>query len=79
MAQVACRRCGQTSYSVAYWSGTDHCPRCSAELPRPRGITARIRDGSRGGTEWTALPQPVPRELPAGMIDSVRSLLRERG
>jgi ribosomal protein S27E len=77
MAQVACQRCGQTSYSVAYWSGTDHCPRCSAELPRPTGITARIRHGA-GAPEWAALPQPVPRELPAGMVDSVRSVLRER-
>jgi hypothetical protein len=67
MAQVACRRCGATAFSVAYWSNTDHCPRCGTELPRPPGITARIRE-----REATAPP------LPPKMIDSVRAVLRER-
>jgi hypothetical protein len=81
MAQVACLRCGQTSFSVAYWTSTDHCPRCNTELPRPMGITARIREASgvAGVHKVAPLPQPEPRELPAGMVDSVRSLLRKRG
>jgi hypothetical protein len=45
------------------------------------GITARIREASgvAGVHKVAPLPQPEPRELPAGMVDSVRSLLRKRG
>lgn len=40
MAYVQCVRCGLTAYTVAYWSSTDYCGRCGAELPRPvRGAT----------------------------------------
>ena len=40
MAYVECVRCGLTAFTVAYWSSTDYCGRCGAELPHPaRGIT----------------------------------------
>jgi ribosomal protein S27E len=40
MAYVECVRCGLTAFTVAYWSSTDYCGRCGAELPHPsRGVT----------------------------------------
>jgi ribosomal protein L37E len=77
MAEVACRRCGLTAFSVAYWSNTDHCPRCGTELPRPTGITARIRAGS-GRWDGSRRDEAESAPLPAGMIDSVRAVMRER-
>jgi hypothetical protein len=77
MAQVACRRCGFTAFSVAYWSNTDHCPRCGTELPRPAPITARIRAGS-GRWDGSRRADPEAPPMPPGMIDTVRAVLRER-
>ena len=77
MAEVACRRCGVTAYSVAYWSNTDHCPHCGTELPRPTGITARVRAGS-GRWEGSRRDEDEPTPVPPGMIDSVRAVMRER-
>lgn len=40
MAYVECVRCGLTAFTAAYWSSTEYCGRCGAELPRPRrGVT----------------------------------------
>lgn len=35
MACVRCRHCGLASFSVAYWSNTEYCSRCSDQLPVP--------------------------------------------
>jgi uncharacterized protein (DUF983 family) len=52
MAYVQCTRCGLTAFTVAYWSSTDYCGRCGAELPRP----------ARGGDATaTARTPPAPR------------------
>jgi len=40
MAYVRCTQCGLIAFTAAYWSSTDYCGRCGAELPRPRAAAA---------------------------------------
>jgi DNA-directed RNA polymerase subunit RPC12/RpoP len=42
MAYIKCERCGLTAFSTAYWSSTEHCGRCGAQLPRPRPVIEQI-------------------------------------
>jgi hypothetical protein len=66
MAYVKCVRCGMTSFTVAYWSNTDHCVRCAAELPHPPARSAAISPGdhSRQGLTVSRATVPSAVDLP---------------
>lgn len=64
MAYVKCSRCGLIAFTVAYWSSTDYCGRCGAQLPRP----------SSGATPISKHPRFLagPRAAPSARGDDRR-------
>jgi hypothetical protein len=44
MPYVRCARCGLETFTVARWSGVDHCTGCDAVLPASRRIAGAHRD-----------------------------------
>jgi ribosomal protein L37E len=65
MAYVECARCGLIAFTAAYWSSTDYCGRCGAELPRPRRSAEPISRHPRFLKErW----RPPPGSRPADIV-----------
>lgn len=65
MAYVECEPCGRTAFTTAYWSNTDHCHYCGAELPHPLSVAESSQRPAQVTREYQSPDPPPHTQRPA--------------